>query len=190
MDSRVAWTVLVVLVAAQRVWELRRSARNEARLRAMGGVEHAPGQMTWMRALHATWLAAMLAEVWLLDAPFIPALAVVATLVFGIGQGIRMMAIHELGPRWTVKIMTVPGEEAMTTGLFKYIRHPNYVGVVLEIAALPLIHGAFVTSTIWSVSNVMLLRARIRAEEAALRADAHYEQTQGARPRFLPRLSS
>jgi methyltransferase len=190
MDSRIAFTMFVSLVAAQRLWELHRSARNEARLREMGGVEHAPEQMKWMRALHASWLVAMLLEVWLLDAPFIPALAVVAMIVFGIGQGLRIAAIHELGFRWTVKIMTVPGEDAISSGLFKYIRHPNYVGVVLEIAALPLIHGAFITSFMWTVANAILLRARIRAEEAALRANSHYEQNLGSRPRFLPRLSA
>lgn len=188
MDTRVAFTVLVVAVALQRLWELRRSARNEAALRAAGGREHAPGQMPWMRALHATWLVAMLAEVWLLSAPIVPALSIVAGIAFVIGQALRLAAMHRLGGRWTVKVMTVPGERAVASGVFRYVRHPNYLGVVLEIAALPLIHGAWITAIVWSVANGLLLRARIVAEESALRADADYDAQHEGRPRFFPGL--
>lgn len=186
MESRIAFTMIVLLVALQRLGELRRSARNEAQLRAVGGIEHAPAQMKWMRGLHASWLLAMPVEVWWFRAPFIPALAASAMLVFGLGQCLRMLAIRELGARWTVTIMTVPGEEARSTGPFKYIRHPNYLGVALEIAALPLIHGAWVTALIATLGNAILLRARIRAEESALRAQSHYEERLGARARFVP----
>jgi len=188
MDTRVAFTVLVALVATQRLWEVRRSARHEAALRAAGGREHAPEQMPWMRAIHAGWLVAMIVEVWALDRVAPPWLAGIAMVVFLAGQALRLAAMRALGPRWTVKVITVPGEVAISQGVLRHVRHPNYLGVVLEIAALPLIHGAWLTSSVFSIANAILLRARIRAEEAALRADASYERVHGERPRFVPGL--
>ncbi|NUP13108.1 MAG: DUF1295 domain-containing protein [Polyangiaceae bacterium] len=187
--SRYAFTALVLVVAAQRLCELSKSKRNEARIIAAGGREHAPEQMWWMRMLHAGWLAGMLVEVWLFDAALPGWLAVVALAAFFLGQALRLSAMRALGPRWTVKIMTVPGHRAVDTGIFRYIRHPNYLGVVLELAALPIVHGAFVTAGVASVLNGLLLRARIRAEERALDEDSAYRAIVGDRPRFLPRFS-
>ncbi|UJR81170.1 isoprenylcysteine carboxyl methyltransferase family protein [Sandaracinus amylolyticus] len=186
MGSRVAFTILVALVAMQRLWEVRRSARHEAALRAAGGREHAPEQMPWMRAIHAGWLVAMIVEVWALHRVAPAWLAVSAFVVFLVGQGLRLAAMRALGPRWTVKVITVPGEVAISRGVLAHVRHPNYLGVVLEIAALPLVHGAWLTSIVFSIANAVLLRARIRAEEAALRADASYEHVHRDRPRFIP----
>lgn len=188
MGSRVAFTVLVAAVALQRLWEVRRSARNERALLAAGGREHAPEQMPWMRALHAGWLVAMVLEVWLLDRVAPGWLAVPALLLFVAGQVLRLAAMRALGPRWTVKIFTVPGEVAIDRGVYRHVRHPNYLGVVLELAALPLVHGAWLTALVASVANAALLRARIRAEERALRDDASYREVHGERPRFVPSL--
>ncbi|AKF06206.1 isoprenylcysteine carboxyl methyltransferase family protein [Sandaracinus amylolyticus] len=186
MSSRVAFTILVALVATQRLWEVRRSACHEAALRAAGGREHAPEQMPWMRAIHAGWLASMIVEVWALDRVAPTWLAALAFVVFLAGQALRIAAMRALGPRWTVKVITVPGEVAISHGVLAHVRHPNYLGVVLEIAALPLVHGAWLTSIVFSIANAILLRARIRAEEAALRADASYETVHRDRPRFIP----
>ncbi|MDQ3034304.1 MAG: isoprenylcysteine carboxyl methyltransferase [Myxococcota bacterium] len=188
MDSRAAFTILVIAVALQRLWELRRSARHEARIRAAGGREHAPAQMPWMRALHASWLVAMLVEVWVLSAAFDLTIAIGAGALFVIGQALRLAAMHQLGWRWTVKVMTVPGEKAVASGIFRHVRHPNYLGVILEIAALPLIHGAWLTSFVYTVANAALLRARIAAEERALREDSDYDALHEGRPRFVPGL--
>ncbi len=170
----VVFTVLALAVAAQRLWELRRSARHEARIVALGGREHAAGQMAWMRAIHALWLAGMLAEAWLVRRTAPTWLAVLAAAAFLLGQALRLSAMHALGPRWTVKVMTVP-EPAVSSGIFRRLRHPNYVGVCLELAALPLLGGAYVTAAAASVANALLLRRRIAAEEAALRADSSYD---------------
>lgn len=186
--SRAAFTILVIAVALQRLWELRRSARNEVRIRAAGGREHAPGQMPWMRALHASWLVAMLVEVWARSPALEPVLAIGAGVVLAIGQALRIAAMRQLGWRWNVKVMTVPGEKAVASGIFRYVRHPNYLGVILEIAALPLIHGAWMTSLVFTIANAALLRARIAAEERALREDSDYEALHRSRPRFVPGL--
>jgi methyltransferase len=169
MVTRAVFTVFVAVVAAQRVLELKRSARNESEIRARGGREHAPWQMPWMRALHGSWLAATVLEVWLVPRAFDPRLAAPAFALFATGQALRFAAIHTLGWRWTVRVMTVPGLAPVRSGIYRLVNHPNYVGVVLEIAALPLIHSAYATSLVFSALNGALLRWRVRAENAALR---------------------
>jgi len=185
-----AFTSLVAIVAVQRLWELVRSRRHERALLARGGREHARGQMPWMSALHGSWLAAMILEVVLLGREARMGLAVAAGLVFLVGQGLRLAAMSALGERWTVRVITLPGAPPVDRGIFRWLRHPNYLGVVLEIAALPLVHGAWITALVWSTANALLLVLRIRAEEAALRTDNDYEAGLGDRPRFVPRLTS
>lgn len=186
--SALLFSGLVAVVACQRAWELGRSRRNESLMRAMGGREHARGQMPWMRALHAAWLLAMPLEVIWLRRPFEPRLALGAFAAFVAGQALRFAAMSALGDRWSVRVMTIPRAPAVDGGIFRFIRHPNYLGVVLEIAALPLIHGAWVTAAAFTLANGVLLTFRIRAEEDALRHDNDYERDLGDRPRWIPRL--
>jgi len=168
MVSRVAFTVLVALVAVQRLAELARSRRNEAALRAQGAIEHAPWQVPMLACLHGAWLVSILAEVWLLRPPFRPVLAAFALVGLIVGQGLRLAAIRTLGDRWTVRVMTLPATPRVTRGLYSWLRHPNYAGVVLEIASLPLIHGAVVTAVVFSLLNAVALVLRIGVESRAL----------------------
>jgi methyltransferase len=183
---RATFTLLVVLVAVQRVTELARSARNERALRARGAREHAAGQMPFMRAIHAGWLLSCVVEVWALDRTPVAAIALPALALFWVGRALRLAAMRALGERWNVKILTLPGEPSVRTGVFRHLRHPNYLGVALEIAALPLIGGAYLSSIVWSLANAVLLSRRIRAEEAALREDNDYE-VMANRPLVFPR---
>lgn len=168
MVSRRIFTIFVVLLGLQRLLELRLSRRNEKRLLAMGGHEVAPGQLQWMKALHTTWLVAMLLEVYALKRPFLPFLAIPAAALFSAGQALRYSAIRTLGPRWTVRVMALPGVAPVRSGIYRYVRHPNYLGVVLELAAAPLLHGAYWTSMLFSGLNAVLLAKRIQVEEQAL----------------------
>jgi methyltransferase len=186
MTTRWAFTVLVLLVASQRLWETFVSRRHVSGLLAQGGREHAAGQLPWMIAIHASWLCAMLAEVWLLDRPFIGWLAALALPLFGLGQVLRIWAMRTLGPRWTVKVITLPTAPPVVGGPFRYLRHPNYLGVVLEIAALPLVHTAFLSAALFSAANGLLLWFRIRAEEAALQQASDYAGAFAQRPRMVP----
>ena len=179
---------LVLLVAIQRIWELRRSAAHEAAIRAAGGREHAPGQMAVMRVVHTTWLVAMLVEVIAFHRVFDARIAVPALIVFLAGQALRIAAMRALGERWTVTIMTLPGAAPVEHGIYRAVRHPNYVGVVLEIFALPLVHGGWLTSIVFTIANALLLRSRIAAEEKALTTDNHYDAVLANRPRFVPGL--
>ena len=182
-----AYYVLLVAVALQRILEVAASRLNEAELKLRGGVEHAQAQMPMMIAVHTAWLISTPLEVWLLERPFRGLLAAFAMFLFALGQALRLLAIHELGGRWTVKVFTVPGESPVTGGIFRYLRHPNYLGVILEIAALPLIHGAWLSALVFSIANGVLLSRRIEAEERALAATSDYAQRFADRPRLMPK---
>jgi methyltransferase len=165
---------LVAAVAAQRLGELWHSRRNERRLLARGGREYAPEQLRWMTALHGAWLLAMPLEVLLLERSTSVALSSAALLLWLCGQALRYAAIWGLGDRWCIRVITVPGEPVRTGGIYRFMRHPNYVGVVIEIAALPLVHGAWLTALVASVLNGVLLAFRIAAEQRALALDQDY----------------
>lgn len=171
MWTQAAFAGLVALLAVQRLLELRLSARHEVALRARGALEAGAGLMPWMRALHAGWLVAMPLEVFLLDRPFVGALAIIGAIGLAAGQALRYAAIRTLGERWTVRVLVLPGASLVRRGLYRRLRHPNYLGVVLEIAFVPLIHTAWATALGFSVLNALVLAARIRTEDAALSGD-------------------
>lgn len=190
MVTRDIFFAIVAAIALQRLFELRLSQHNEGLLRQRGAIEHAPAQMPWMVALHASWFVSMVLEVWLLDRSFHWGLALVSLLFFGLGQGLRLAAIWALGDRWTTRVLTLPNEPPVTRGIFAYVRHPNYAGVILELATLPLVHSAWLTSILFTVANAVLMRARIRAEERGLDGSNDYEKHFRGRPRFLLGRSS
>ncbi len=167
-----AFGALVAGVAALRVAELRLSARNARALRARGGREHARGQMPVMRAVHAAWFVSMLAERASGRTTRRGGALRVAAGLAGLGAGVAVRAASQraLGDRWTATVVTVPGEPRVTSGVYRLGRHPNYAGVAVEIAAVPLVGGAWRTAAVFSLVNAALLAARIRAEDAALDA--------------------
>jgi methyltransferase len=168
MVSLVAFTLFVALVAIQRLSEVALSRRNEARLRARGAIEHAPWQVVMLGLLHGAWLASIVAEVWLLRPPLRMELALPAMAVFLVGQLLRLAAIRTLGERWTVTVMTLPATPRVGQGLYSWLRHPNYVGVALEIASLPLVHRAVLTAVVFTVLNAVALMLRLDVESRAL----------------------
>lgn len=159
---------LLLLLGVQRLLEMRRSARNERRLLAQGGREHAPRHFALIRLMHVAWFVAIVAEVLWFGRPFVWQWALPAALVVAIGQVLRYAAIRTLGERWTVRVMTPAVGEPVRHGIYRYLRHPNYLGVVLEIAAFPLLHSAWLTACVFSAINAMLLAFRIAQEERAL----------------------
>jgi methyltransferase len=186
MVSRLLFTALCGLVAVQRLREVRTSRRNELRLLARGAREHAAGQFAAMRALHAAWIVGSGVEVWLLRRRFSARVALPMLGVFAAGQLLRRSARLALGERWTVRVITLPGCPPVTSGPYRYVRHPNYLGVACEIAALPLMHGAWLSALGFSLANALLLTARVRAEEAALDESGLYARQFAATPRFVP----
>lgn len=185
-DTRALYTLLVVLVAAGRLVELRIAERNRRRLLARGAVEAAPGHYRWMVLLHIAFLIACPLEVWLLDRSFLPGLAAVALVVLVLAATLRWWVISSLEGRWTTRILCLPGVSPVTGGPYRFLRHPNYLAVIAEIAALPLVHTAWLTAAVFSLLNAWLLRVRIAAEEAALTELSGYGPAFADRPRLVP----
>ncbi|HYO55524.1 isoprenylcysteine carboxyl methyltransferase family protein [Archangium sp.] len=174
------------LLAAERLVELVLSRRNAARAFARGGVETGQGHYRVMVVFHSLFLVACAAEVVGLSRPF-PGGPGFAALGVALGaQALRYWAIASLGERWNTRIIVVPGLAPVTRGPYRFLRHPNYVAVVLELAAVPLVHGAWVTAAVFSLGNALLLLVRIRAEEAAL--GAAYAEAFADKPRFIPEV--
>lgn len=181
-----AFVALIGAVALERLFELRLSARNAAWAVERGGVEVGQRHFGVMKALHTAFLLAAPAEVLLLDRAFPGALGLGALITVGATMGLRYWAIATLGPRWNTRVLVVPGLPAVDAGPYRYLKHPNYLAVILEIAALPLVHGAWLTAVVFSVANAALLRVRIRCEEAALTAHCAYADRLAGRPALLP----
>ena len=168
LGSREAFTALVALVALERLFELWLARRNTRRALAAGGREFGASHYRPMVVLHSTFLVACVAEVWLLRRPFVPLLAgfAVAGVVFA--MFLRYWVIRTLADRWTTRIVVREGDQAIRSGPFRFLRHPNYAAVRLEILLLPLFHTAWITSLLYSFANLALLRVRIPREERAL----------------------
>jgi methyltransferase len=158
----------VLLVALQRLLELALSRRNEIRLRAKGAVERGRGHYPLMVALHAGWLFSTLVE-GVLRGPDLPSYWPLPLALFLLAQPLRYWAILSLGEHWNTRVLVVPGAKPVRRGPYRYLSHPNYVVVVVEILAFPLVFGAVYTALVFSVLNALLLRVRVREEERALR---------------------
>lgn len=169
MTSLTAFTVLVVLVALERLAELVVSNRNAAWSFARGGRETGQGHYRFMVVLHSGFLVAMLVEAWVRRPEVPPALAWTMLALVVASQALRWWCITTLGRRWNTRVIIVPGLPPVTKGPYRFLSHPNYVAVVVEGIALPLVHGAWITALVFTVANAALLAVRIRVENAALR---------------------
>jgi methyltransferase len=164
----VAFTVLVALVAVERVVELVVSKRNLRWSRAHGGVEYGHSHYPYMVVLHVGLLVGCLVEVWVWQRPLIPALSLLMLVLVLASQALRWWCIATLGHRWNTLVVIVPGMPRVTGGPYRWLRHPNYVAVVVEGIALPMVGFAWVTAVVFTVLNAWLLTVRLRVENAAL----------------------
>ncbi|MFI8949745.1 isoprenylcysteine carboxyl methyltransferase family protein [Streptomyces sp. NPDC053750] len=162
------YALLVLAVAAERVAELVVARRNAAWTLARAGVEHGRGHYPVMVALHTGLLVCCLLEPLLADRPFLPAPGWSMLALVLLAQALRWWCIGTLGPYWNTRVIVVPGARLVGAGPYRFLRHPNYLAVVVEVAALPLVHSAWVTATVFTVANVVLLAVRVRCENAAL----------------------
>lgn len=168
MTSLTAFVVLVALVALERVAELVVSTRNAAWSLARGGVETGRGHYPVMVVLHAGFLIAMLVEA-VVQRPAVPAWLAWSMLALVIAaQGLRWWCIATLGRRWNTRVIVLPGRPPVRSGPYRWLTHPNYLAVVVEGVALPLVHACWMTAAAFTLANAALLTVRIRAENAAL----------------------
>lgn len=155
--------IVVLLVAVQRLGELVLARRNTQRLLARGGVEHGRRHYPLFVLLHGGWLLALFLFT-PADAPVIWPLMGVFLLL----QGLRVWVVASLGPFWTTRVVTVPGVPLVCRGPYRWLRHPNYLVVIGEIAVLPLAFGQVALAVLFSILNLALLAHRVRIEERAL----------------------
>lgn len=182
------WLYLGFLAALglERLFELSLSRRHAAWAFSVGGIEHGQRHFTFMKLLHLAFFAGCVAETLLLRRPFTAALGFPMLALALATQALRYWAISSLGRYWNVRVIVVPGAPAITSGPFRYLRHPNYLAVVLEGIAVPLIHGAWLTALVFTLLDAALLVVRIRCEEAALSQHCDYQARLGGRARFVP----
>ncbi len=198
METRtILLLVMVVAVIAQRLLELHIAERNRAHALMQGAQEFGAGHYPLFVVLHTAWLLG-----WLLEG--LGVIATPRTMTFGdalalfeafvLAQGLRYWAIASLGSAWNTRILIIPGAERVRRGPYKWVNHPNYIAVAIELLAAPLIFGAWRTALLASAANaVLLLAVRIPAENAALRMmnDAQHttqhDQQRDTSPPNLPR---
>jgi len=169
--SSAGWyTILVGVVAVIRLVELSVAQRNLRWARERGGVETGAGHYPVMVALHTGLLVGCVVEVWVADRPFLPALGIPMLVLLVAAHLLRWWCIRTLGPQWNTRVVRVPGMPLVTGGPYRWFRHPNYVAVVVEGFALPLVHTAWITALLFTVLNALLLRVRLRVETQALAA--------------------
>ena len=164
------WFYLVGLaaLAVERLFELGLSSRNATRQLALGAEEFSRGHFPAMVALHTAFLFSCAGEFLVFHPPLWLGLALPALAVALGAQGLRYWAVWTLGERWNTRVIARRGDAPVTGGPYRYLRHPNYLAVVLELAAVPLIHGCWRTALCFSLGNAALLAVRIPAEERAL----------------------
>jgi methyltransferase len=163
-----AYSVLIVAVGLERLAELVVSQRNLAWSRARGGVESGAGHYPAMVLLHTGLLAGCLLEAGLGHRPFLPALGWPMLAVVLLSQALRWWCIGTLGHQWNTRVVIVPGAGRVTAGPYRLLPHPNYVAVIAEGVALPLVHTAWLTAVLFTLLNAWLLTVRIRVENRAL----------------------
>ena len=169
--------VLVAVIVIQRLLELRVARRNLNWALSRGGREYAPEHYPFMVALHTAWIVALLVEGtargeqlsglwWMWLALFVAA-------QFG-----RYWVISSLGSYWNTRIVIVPGGQRVRSGPYRFLEHPNYVVVAVEIFCAPMIFGAWITALVFTGLNAwLLLGVRIPAENKALEAYLNTEKS-------------
>ena len=163
------WYLLLIgAVAVERLAEVVVAERHRSVSKERGGVEFGAAHYPAMVTLHTALLAGCLLEPVLLHRPFIPALGWPMLVIAVAAQALRWWCITTLGYQWNTRVIVIPGAERITGGPYRFLPHPNYVAVIAEGIALPLVHTAWITALVFTILNAVLLRTRIHVENGAL----------------------
>lgn len=147
----------------QRICELGVARKNEKWLRANGAIEYGSRHYPLIVLLHTIFIASMIAEYWQrTDAKFDP----IFLILFFVLLSLKIWVISSLGKYWNTKILRIGGSEPVKKGLYKYFRHPNYIIVICEFIVVPMVFHLYFTAIIFSLLNAVILRIRIKAENA------------------------
>ena len=162
------YALLIGAVAVERLAELVVTQRNRSWSLAHGGVELGAGHYPVMVALHTALLAGCVIEPIVWHRPFIAVLGWPMLAIVVAAQALRWWCITTLNHQWNARVIVIPGAARVTGGPYRLLPHPNYLAVIAEGFALPLVHTAWVTALVFSVLNAWLLSTRIKVENAAL----------------------
>ncbi len=162
------YSLFILAIAAERLVELIVARRNAKWPFANGGKEFGRDHYPAMVSMHALLLVSCIVEVWALGRPFIGWLGWPMLAIVGLSTLVRWRCVATLGKRWNPRLIVIPGAPLVRDGLYRRVRHPNYTAVAAEVAALPLVHSAWLTAIVFSMANALVLAVRIRAEVTAL----------------------
>lgn len=168
MNSYRAFTILIIAVAIERTIELVISKRNLRWSFAQGGIEYGRSHYKYMVALHVFLLGGALLEVWIVRPALHPMLSWIMFTLAMASQALRWWCIASLGKRWNTLVVIIPGMPVSIRGPYKWFKHPNYLAVVIEGFALPLVGSAWITALVFTLVNAGVLTVRLRSENAAL----------------------
>jgi methyltransferase len=160
--------LLILAVGVERLAELVVAKRNARWAFAQGGKEFGHDHYPVMVTLHTALLLGCLIEPWALHRPFIPWLGWPMVVIAALSQVLRWWCITTLGKRWNTRVIVLPEAPLVVRGPYRWFHHPNYVAVVAEGFALPLVHTAWLTAIVFTLANAALLRVRLRVENSAL----------------------
>jgi methyltransferase len=160
--------LLILAIGVERLAELIVSKRNARWAFGRGGKEFGRNHYPVMVTIHTALLVGCVVEVWALHRPFLPWLGWPMLVVVALSQVLRWWCVTTLGHRWNTLVIVVPEAPLIRRGPYRFLHHPNYVAVVAEGVALPLVHTAWLTAVCFTVANALLLAVRIRVENAAL----------------------
>lgn len=182
----IVYLALLLAVGAGRLLEMRLSRRHQRTLAQRGFRRESEPGFPIMVAVHTAVLFGAALEVLLAPRPVPAALAICAATAFLLANVLRWWVIHTMAEHWNVQVVNALSMGVVTSGPFRWVRHPNYVAVFIELLALPLLHAAYVTAALGAIAHAAILARRIAFEERLLFADATYRATMGWKPRFIP----
>lgn len=178
--------IVFLFLVIQRVTELFIARKNEKWMRNRGGIEHGKDHYPYIVALHFLFLISFFMEVQIFQRELTDIWFVMFPILF-LTQLLRYWAVFSLGNYWNTKIMIVPGDVVISRGPYKFVKHPNYIVVAVEILLLPLLFHAYITAILFTILNVVMMTVRIPAEESALQAYTNYHEVFSIKSRFMPK---
>ena len=181
-----AYLALLGALGLERIVELRISMRNARRAFACGAVEAGIRHYPVMVVFHTLFVFSCAGEALILRRIFPGIIGWLALGGAALSQALRYWAVWTLGERWNTRIIVIPGAAPVASGPYRFVRHPNYLAVTMEMICIPMIYGCWLTALVFSIGNLLILRLRIKAEEAAL--GPGYQAAFDAVPRLIPRL--
>jgi methyltransferase len=180
---------LCVVVGACRLIEMTISRRHQRALGAKGADLIPEPIFGAMVALHSGVIAGAAIEVVALHRPYLAAVGVPALALVVLANLLRFWVIATLGVHWNVRVVRSMPLGVVTAGPYRFVRHPNYVAVFVELLALPLVHGAYLTAAAGTLLHLLILGRRVSLEESVLMADEGYRRAFANKPRFIPFIS-